>query len=217
MAAFAARVWEKRLMWPFEESGEVPPPTSRMTSTIAAASALGFRLISVGQDAKGALYRVRYEFWLPPERDVLLLIGGGRVARLQVDGNWLFTRLADGKCLVTVDDLRASERDLSGLADEAIHPGVPLRVLLERHRGRMAASMAPPLPYSEHDAMAEHREFQERKVATLVQQGYATMVDPFRGAWRFTVRGAFLATVRSYSAGLVASARANSPRGEYER
>jgi len=204
--ALLARMWEKRLVWPYA-LGDEPPQTSRMSTSVGAAGTLGFRRVSVGRDAKGSMYRIRYEFWLPPEHDSLLLIGGGSLAGMAVDGNWLFTRLSNGRCLVSVDDLRGSEYDLTGLSDEAIHPGVSLRELLDRHRARIAAAEAPPLPYGDRDPTSEHRAFLTHRVQSLVQRGFAAWLDPSQSAWRYTAKGALLGTIRSYSAGLLAALR----------
>jgi hypothetical protein len=204
--ALLARVWEKRLVWPYA-SGDEPPRTSRMSTSAGDAETLGFRRVSVGRDAKGRIYRIRYEFWLPPEHDSLLLIGGGSLAGMPVDGSWLFTRLSNGRCLVSVDDLRGSEYDLTGLSEEAIYPGVPLRVLLDRHRARIAAAAAPPLPYGERDPASDHRAFLTQRIQSLVQAGFATWHDPSQDAWRYTAKGALQGTIRSYATGLLAALR----------
>jgi hypothetical protein len=205
--ALLARIWERRLTWPYDDREEPPAPTSRMASSAGRARALGFRSVAVARDGKGRRYRIRYEFWLPPERDALLLIGGGSIAGLAVEGNWLFTRLSDGTCLVSLDDLRGSEHDLTGLSKEAVHPGLDLRVLLERHRRRVAAAPALPLPYRADDPTSDHREFVTRRIETLVRGGHAAWIDPAQSAWRYTVKGALLGTLRSYLTGLWAALR----------
>src|SRR5262245_40569527 len=88
----ALAMWEQRVVWyfvPVEESQRkpatldrstpysatplppVPPPSVESSSASAAARDLGFRFLGTHRDAKGERYRVRYDFWIAPERDVL--------------------------------------------------------------------------------------------------------------------------------------------------
>jgi hypothetical protein len=183
-------MWEKRLIWPFAPLDEPFEPTPYTAQTAALARAMGFERIGVCRDPRGGMYRVRYEFWLPPEGDALLLIGGGRLAAIPVDGSWLFTRLGDGRCLVTIDNQKASEYDLAGLRQEMLCPGLGLRALVEQHRRRAAAAQALALPFSRQDPLSEHRDMMGRRVDLLVQRGHATYLDRNAGVWRYTARGA---------------------------
>jgi hypothetical protein len=109
---------------------------------------------------------------------------------MPIDATWIFTRLGDGRYLVTVDNAKASEYDLTGLRAEALYPAAGLRVLLDRHRQRVAAAAGLALPFSAQDPMADHRDLIGRRVELLVQRGYAQFVDRNRGVWRYTARGA---------------------------
>ena len=200
LAAIAARLWERRLIWPYVPADGSTVATRYTASATAAAEALGFTPHGVFRDGKGRIYRIRYELWLSRERDALLLIGGGSLAGIPVDGSWLFTRLSNGKCLTTLDDERGSEYDLAGLAQEAVYSGVPLEALLDSHRRRVASAEAPALPYS--DPVSDHREMLSRRISTLAQRGYATFCGETGEGWRYTAKGALVATFASYWAGL---------------
>jgi hypothetical protein len=198
--ALGAKIWERRLVWPYAPADVATSPTRYTTAASAAAGSLGFTAYGVYKDAKGALYRIRYELWLAPERDVLLLIGGGTLAGIPVNASWLFTRLGDGRCLATLDEQNGAEYDLAGLVDESVCPRMTLPQLLAAHRGRVFGSSVPALPYS--DPVNDHRELLVRKVATLVQRGYASYWGDGGEGWRYTPLGALVSTGSSFTVGL---------------
>jgi hypothetical protein len=200
LLAIAARMWERRLVWPYVPDDGKVPATRYTTAAAGAAQGLGFTPLGAFRDGKGRMYRIRYELWIAPGRDALLLVGGGSLAGIPVDGSWLFTRLGNGRCLATLDDEKGSEYDLAGLTQEAVHSGVPLAALLDAHRQRVASAEAPGLPYA--DAVADHREMLSRRIHSLVQRGYATFCGEAGEGWRYTANGALVVTFRSYGAGL---------------
>ena len=202
VAAGLARIWEKRLVWPYAPADESMERTSYMTDAAARAQALRFKPIAALCAAKGGVYRIRYELWLSGDGETLLLIGGGRLAAIPVNGSWLFTRLSNGRCVVTLDEEKGSEPDLTGLVDEDVRQGASLEALLTEHGRRVAAARVPPLPYSERDALAEHRDFMKGRIEVLVTTGYARYADPMQSAWTYTPRGALLSTWRGYWGGL---------------
>lgn len=219
---------EKRLVWPYiplEEEAAVPRrtdfdptnpyaagaagsdladlPLSRYAAT-AREFALSMGFVHVGgfRDGKGRIYKVRYDFYLSPERDVLALVGGGAIATIPLIGTWLFTRLTDGRCLRTVDAPPASEMDIAGMADEALIPGVDFAELVARHRGRLAASFARGANYDERDPLADHRDFNIRRTNRLEQLGLIRFLDPERKRWRYSLRGAVRWAARAHFRGL---------------
>ena len=201
VAAIVVRVWEKRLVWPYVPADATTiPATGYMAAATSAATSLGFVPCGVFRDGKGPLYRIRYELWLAAERDALLLVGGGRMAGIAIDGSWLFTRLSNGRCLATLDNEACSEYDLAGLIQEAVHPRVPLETLLQLHRRAVSAADAPGLPYT--DALAEHRELLSRRIRHLVDKGYASFSGETGDWWRYSPKGALVATLASYWAGV---------------
>ena len=120
---------------------------------------------------------------------------------MPVNGSWLFTRLGNGTCLVTLDDERGSEYDLAGLSREAVYAGVPLAALLASHRRRVASADAPAVPYGS-DAVWDHREMMSRRIRTLVERGYATFCGETGEGWRYTPKGAVVGTLTAYVTGL---------------
>jgi hypothetical protein len=220
--------WEKRLVWPYayaEEAESLPadrplaaenpyasPQTVEGSGSVAAtdyallakraAVGLGFESLGVFRDAKGRMYRVRYDFVLSPERDVLAVIGGGVIGVLRVRGTWLYTRLADGRCLLTIDRQSASEIDLAALTDEALVRWVGFGGLLDRHRRRVAAAPVAAVPYSKEDPLGDLRAFRIQWVGRLETLGFVKFLEPTRTTWRYTVKGALAWTIRAYLRGI---------------
>lgn len=225
---FLIGLWERRMVWPYvliDEHAPVaapmridsanpyaagslaavdptPPITPYAARTITTAAQLGFRSLGVFRDGKGRIYQVRYDFLLSRERDVLALIGSGTIAGIRLNNTWLFTRLADGRCLRTVDTQPGSEIDLAGLADEALIAGVDFEELTVRHRNRAAVSFASPIAYSDDDPLRDHREFCVRRANALEELGYVRFLDSQRTTWRYRARGALLWTLRAHFQGL---------------
>lgn len=221
-----AGLWEKRPVWPYvrvdEPAGAMVTPRRDDTNPYApghigksdalltdyvagrnrVAEALGFEPLGVFRDGKGRIYRIRYDFWRSQVGDVLAIIGGGTLAFIPVHNTWLFTRLTDGRCLLTLDTKLASESDPTGLTNAAVISRADLHDLLDYHRRRLAAEPVPILPYSKADPLRDHREFLTRRSQRLVELGHARFLDPARTTWRPTFRGALVSAVREYLTGM---------------
>jgi hypothetical protein len=169
----------------------VAPPSVESSSASAAARDLGFKFLGTHRDAKGERYRVRYDFWIAPERDVLVNAGCGTIMGIAVDARWLYTRLQDGRLVVTVTDQSASEYDLSGQRIEAVVSAVTFEQLLAAHRLRVSRQFSPVLPYGP-DPLKDHRTNVTQRVESLVRSGYAKHLDPGQEKWSYTLLGALL-------------------------
>lgn len=222
-------LWEKRLVWPYmplEDSASGapvaihgdpanpyavvlatpdapwPPLTVYAARAFECALSIGFLALGTFRDGKGRLYKVRYDFYLSPERDVLALVGSGTIASIPLNNTWLFTLLADGRCLRIVDTQPGSETDLAGLADEALITQVDFQELVARHRGRVAASFTPAAAYDDKDPLGDHRDFLMRRTDRLEELGFIRFLNTERTWWRYTLRGALLSTARAHFRGL---------------
>src|SRR4051812_32381117 len=74
-----ASMWEKRqiVAYVVPEPGQELPPTDYARNANAVTSQSGWQHYGVFHDGKSALYRVRYDFWLSPDRSTLAVVGGG--------------------------------------------------------------------------------------------------------------------------------------------
>src|SRR5262245_61539442 len=207
-------MWEKRVVWyflpvdrttgkptpldphnPYAASGiplpQVPPPSVDASQANSAMQTMGFTFLGTHGDAKGAKYHVRYDFWVSPERDVLVNVGCGTIIGINVDARWLYTRLQDGRTIVTVSDQSASEYDLTGQRVEALINAISFQQLLTAHRKRVKAQFSLPRPYGPDPLKDLQAEIKQR-VDTLVSSGYAKHLDPRLETWSYTFFGALL-------------------------
>src|SRR5262245_29783949 len=195
----ALAMWEARVVWyfvPVEESQRkpaafdrsnpysvptpqtpVPPPSVESSSASAAARDMGFKFLGTHRDAKGERYRVRYDFWIAPERDVLVNVACGTIMGMAVDARWLYTRLQDGRLVFTVTDQSGSEYDLSGQRIEAVVSTVTFEQLLAAHQLCVSRQFSPVMPYGP-DPLKDHRTSVTDRVDSLVRSGYAKHLDP---------------------------------------
>jgi hypothetical protein len=212
---FLAGLWEKRLVWPYvkdkDPAKELDPIDPYFAPGIAApleiteyaiavneeVEDLGFQPLGHFFDGKGKIYKLRYDFWLAPDRLVLVMVGGGTLAGIPLQATWLYTRLRDGRCLVTIDDPKGGDSDPTGQTLQHILANADFSELMSCHRQRIDQADALPLQYSEIDPLADHRAFRAARAAVLVDQGWARYLDPQDNWYKYTAKGAFLAAVRS--------------------
>jgi len=196
--ATLVRMCEKHLVWPYlpADAGTIKP-TRYMKKTSEAAEAVGFMPLGAFRDARGGVYKIRYDFLVSPAKDVLLVTGGGAMAGIRVDASWLLTSLSNGRCIVSLDNAAARERgDLTGLSIETIYQRTTFDILLAAHRKAVAAAKAPGVPFS--SPVSDHREFLGRKIDMLVQGGYAALCGDSHERWRYTVKGALFSALSSF-------------------
>lgn len=212
---FLAGMWEKRLVWPyvteanyepkFDPSNPYQAPGSGEQvgiSEYAMAMGLqarthGFRPLGEFFDGKGKIYRLRYEFWLAHDQMVVANIGSGTLAGIPLQTTWLFTRLGNGHCLVTLDEPKGVDSDTTGMTEQVVLANADFPELLAHHRRRIDAADPPAVPYSASDPLADHLAFRAARAERLVDQGLAKYLDEEHRWYKYTVRGAFVAAVRT--------------------
>jgi hypothetical protein len=218
---FLAGLWEKRMVWPYipeVEPGAEPSPARQAEPAdpyAAPARAVpleiteyaialnreldgrGLRHLGRFFNGQGKLYKLSYDFWLAPDRMVLVLVGGGTLAGIPLQATWLFTRLLDGRCLVTLDEPKGQDSDPAGLTDQKILANADFAELMALHRRRIAEADPAAIPYSAADPLADHRAFRRSRAALLVEQGWAKFLDLEENWWKYTAKGALLAALRT--------------------
>jgi hypothetical protein len=214
LLGFLAGLWEKYLVWPYVSSvsyssgpdssnpyaspGQADPvPISDYAIAVnREVERRGFRPLGHFFDGKGKIYRLRYDFWVAPDGMELVIVGGGTLAGITVESTKLFTRLTDGRGLLTVDEPKSRETDPSGLTETVVLASADFAELLTRHQERIAAAESPAIPYSQTNPLADHRKFRASRADALVEQGWAKYIDDEKNWYKYTVKGAFFAAVR---------------------
>jgi hypothetical protein len=190
-------MWEKRLIvvYAFPEPGQELPQTSYSGQANSIAAQLGLLHHGTFHHGKGGIYRVRYDFWLAPDRSTIMLVGGGTIAGMPADAVWIASPLSGGRYMVTTDF--AGEADLSGLLGLEIHKEVGLVFLADRHRYRLKGSSVPPAVFGE-EPLGDYLQMRKRQIERMVEQGDARWADSEQKSWKHTFKGAlrfYFATV----------------------
>jgi hypothetical protein len=185
-----AATWERRPVQPYyiPEPGKEYEPWPAARQANQDAQDLGYQHGALCHDAKGRLYRVRYDFWVSPDDATIALIGSGTVAIVPVFGIWLWSRTTDERTLCTTNE--RGEQDISGVEDQQTWPSLPLRQLVEKHRQRLAGVKLEP--FSAQAPLIGYFDIRRRKADALVAWGYAAYLDDQRMVWRYTLRGAIV-------------------------
>jgi hypothetical protein len=204
---------ERRLVWPYDELTETSPEPLRSDSNPYAApvatpeflphnrystekthsaESFGFTRIAQCRHAKGGIYRLRHDFWLSPDSNLLMMISWGTLGLIPVQGVWLYTRFTDGTTLVTLDSSAGSEYDLTGLTRERLVRPAPLHEQLAGHWNQVMLRDSGAVPYASKNPLSEHHDDRRRRFDQLVGMGYAAYLDVDQCLWRYTFVGAFL-------------------------
>lgn len=170
--------------------GDLPPYIGAMNT---AAARLGFTYGGTYPHSKGGTYRSYASFWLSPDRRTVVQVAGGTVARLPGKATTLTSRTADGRHLVTKDEVDMG--DASGIVDAHLVMHATFDELWDAHQQRLAVSdgrraacvFEEPSPYEARQAVNRAR------VARVVERGYGRWTDAGRSAWRHSLRGALRA------------------------
>lgn len=184
-----AALWEKRhvVAYSVPEPGQELPPTIYSQQANAIAAQLGFQHYGTFHHGQGGIYRVRYDFWISPDRLIILDVGGGKVAGMSADAVWFTTPLSDGRYLVTTDF--QGEADLSGLQELEIQRDSGVVFIADRHRYRVKSSPVPAIPFSD-EPLGDYLQMKKRQVDIMVQRGDARYLDAEQTTWKHTLRGA---------------------------
>lgn len=185
---FCLSLWEKHLIisyGPAMEDNEADFGAYLKRCDKAAAQ-LGLIERSVHRHLRFDLISV---FWFSQERDILVLSGQGKVAKMATKQTWIYSALADGRYLVTSDGF--DEGDPSGLSKTSRAINASLGKLLEKHRVRLEAEICGILAFPEPDGAGAIEEMKRQQAQQLMQLGRATWVDLEQTKWHYTVTGAF--------------------------
>ena len=178
-----------------------PAPSPYADEMSSAAAAALFTWPGTFADGKGKLYRLRYDFFRSPTGDVLALVGTGTMASITMRTTWLYTLLADGRCLVTFDSPAGGQVDLTGITQESLVEHRGFNGLPAAHRARVADA-GPVRPFSDTDPLRDLRAFRQGRTERLAALGYAAFLDGGRNVWRYSVKGALALAFRQYFKGL---------------
>jgi hypothetical protein len=192
------------------------PMTDYARSFALAARSREFRPLGAYRDAQGKKCPVRYDMFLSPDREVMAIVGGGKVGALTLRSTCLISRLADGHALLSTDSLLV-QSDLSGMVVAETLTDAGFDELLAFQREWLAGSASSAVPLSDDILAGEHLEFRRQVVDLLVDRGLARYRDDEHLRWSYSVKGVLISLGRAYRKGfarrygLLASGRRKLP------
>ncbi len=204
----ALRERHRRAVYVLVDESEALPPNAYMDLTNAMAEQHGFAYQGVCRAGNTALYKMRYDSWVSPDRQVFAVVGAGSMIRvLQSQATWLTSKLIDGRVLITVDTPGGLSSDLSGMTESKLVTNADFTELLAKHRARVEAEMTPVEPYDEHDPLGDHVELIGQRADRMERAGYVYFLDDGHEEWRYTTWGAMVRVLDSYKRIFVQMAR----------
>ena len=170
---------------------KLPPPSPYFRAMNDAARDLGYQSGEVvGQDRNSSTYRCCFAFWLSPDQQSLLCIGGGKLARIDYKRTLLLSRLANGRILQTTDAF--GTEDLSGTREIEVLMNAHLPELQAFHQQRLMGVTASFLPFRSTSLLQQYEELNQQRVAALVERGLAKFIDRESNSFRYTFKGALI-------------------------
>ena len=149
---------------------------------------------------RGGLYRATATTWFSPDSLILLVVGGGKMAGVNLKKTLLFSKTIGGPVLVTCDESRVS--DLSGLIEDQVLWNADLRELYDLHKTRLNCWTERLEPFDSSSPLKEYESIERRRTQILVDEGLARHLDFNQNEWRYTLKGAILLYFRGFRASL---------------
>lgn len=164
----------------------------------------GFRHVGCFADGKSRAYRVRYDFWVSPESDLLAVAGAGTVLGIPVQAVVVYTPLTDGRVVVSTDQQTAMEAAPDDTWLWALRPGFSFEDLIDWHRSRVAVESVGIVPFDggPDDVLDRLATLRADRVAHFVDRGLARYRDPEQQSWSYTATGAVRVATRLYVKGM---------------
>ena len=194
----ALREKHKRAVYVRVDESEALPNNAYMDVNNAMAKEHGFAYQGVCRAGNNAIYKLRYDTWVSPDRNVFAVVGSGSTVGLAFKATWLTSKFVDGRVIVTVDQPGGMSADLSGMTEWKVIANGDFSELLAKHQARIEEEMTPVEPYSAHDPLGEHIELIAGRADRMARAGYIYFFGEHQDEWRFTVWGAVVRVADSY-------------------
>jgi hypothetical protein len=151
------------------------------------------------QKRESSLYKCCISLWLTPDRNTLVMVWGGKMARVDYKRTLFISFTTDGREIVTMDDFGIE--DLSGIRAIEVVYRADFEELVARHAQRLAQSGDEFRPFSESRLMDQYEDLGRVRAEQMMRLGYVKFLDIQESSWRYTPKGAFVNAYRSFIKG----------------
>ena len=180
---------------------EVCPPSGYFLAMNEAAAKLGFRHCGdYIQSGGSSLYKCCLSLWLSPDELSLIVVGGGKLAKINYKRTFFLSVADGGQEIITVDDFGLS--DLSKLREIDVVFNADLNELKVRHSQRLAMPGVSTRKFSPSRCLEQYEDLAKVRAENFVSLGLAKFLDLPESMWRYTFKGALANTYHGYLKGL---------------
>ena len=184
--------WEKRHVRCFrpineKEQAEIPRYIEAMNQT---AGELDFVWDGYFVRSTEGVLRTVWSVFRSPDKSILIIIGQATIGGLRQKLSMIFSKLHDGKYLITTDD--AGEPDISGRTERQLRLNADLWELVDCHRAQLAMAGGASSTFGADPVMKELERLSRDQAEALESLGYAGFLDADRTIWRYSLKGALL-------------------------
>jgi hypothetical protein len=152
------------------------------------------------QTRNSSLYRCCISLWLTVDQCTLIMVGGGKLARIDYKRTLFTSQTTDGREIVTMDNFGVV--DLSGVRDIDVVYRADFEELVARHSQRLTAVTAPLKTFSPTRAMDQYEDLGRVRAEKMVSLGLAKFLNRTEASWRYTMKGAFKSAYEGYITGM---------------
>ena len=200
---FVTACWEKHPLRQYQPGApeEAAPPSGYFLAMNQAATQ--FNLQHCGnylQTRDSGLYRCCISLWLTADQGTLVMVWGGKLAKMDYKRTLFISVTGDGREIVTMDEFGSC--DLSGLRDIEVVYRACFLELVASHTVRLKHATKSLIPFSPTRAMDQYEDLGQVRAEKMVALGLAKFLDMQESNWRYTVKGAFLAAYEGYITGM---------------
>jgi len=203
VSIFLTACWEKHPLRQYQPGApqEVCPPSGYFQAMNDAAAKRN--LVPCGnyiQSRNSSLYKCCISLWLTAEQCTLIMVWGGKLAKVDYKRTLFISVTNNGQEFVTMDDFGVS--DISGLRDIDVVYRADFEELVVRHAQRLAQVNLPLKPFSPTRAMDQYEDLGRIRAERMVALGLAKFLDLQESCWRYTVKGAVRNTIVGFVGGV---------------
>jgi hypothetical protein len=208
---------EKHYIHQYEPASldELQPLSPYFRAMNDAARAMGFRHCGDYVQSRGSsVYKCCLSLWLTADENCLLMVFGGKLARIDYKKTLLISAGDDETAVVTVDDFGLA--DLSGIRKTEVILNADLQELTDRHLQRLAAGGTPLKVFSPSRCLQQYEDMERNRIDIMVSLGLAEFMDLSHSIWRYSFKGAWAYACQGYLKGLQ-QARTQANRSKKKR
>ncbi|MDR3456670.1 MAG: hypothetical protein P4N60_04445 [Verrucomicrobiae bacterium] len=203
VSIFLTACWEKHPLRQYQPGApaDAAPPSGYFSAMNEAAARHNLQHCgNYLQTRNSSLYKCCISLWLTADQFTLIQVWGGKLAKIDYKRTLFISVTDDGREIVTMDEFGIS--DISGIRAIDVVYRASFEELVARHAGRLAEAAESLKPFSPTRAMDQYEDLGKARAERMVALGLAKFLDRQESAWRYTVKGAFMAAYEGYVMGL---------------